>query len=160
VNGVERRAPVTATSHPESDRWQTGKGVRVSTAFHHEQPPCTVAAWRAPETPPEPRILEQQVFSTGRLIVLRCEYRPESKFEPHQHPQEQVTIVESGVLELRVGGRELRVRAGEMIAIPAGIRHSTLVGADAPVRVLNLFVNDQVPSGASGGCVRLSSPLH
>jgi quercetin dioxygenase-like cupin family protein len=120
-----------------------------------------VAAWRAPETPEEPRFLEQQIFTTGRLIAVRCEYRPGSEFEAHQHPQEQVTIVEAGVLTFQVGGREIPVRDGEMITIPGGVRHCTIVGSQAPVRALNLFVNDRVPASRSlDGCAAIGSPLN
>lgn len=55
----------------------------------------------------------------------------------HAHPHEQVVNVLEGELNLTVDGEEHVLHAGDVVAIPGGVRHAAR--ALAPSRVLDVF---------------------
>jgi quercetin dioxygenase-like cupin family protein len=55
----------------------------------------------------------------------------------HAHPHEQVVNVLEGELSLTVDGAEHVLHAGDVVAIPGGVRHSAR--ALGPSRVLDVF---------------------
>lgn len=112
-------------------------------------PKFTLSSWAMLEAREAQDYLDQEILRTDRLTVLRCVYRPGYDVAAHYHPQEQITIVEEGVLELTIEGQVVQVRAGEMISIPPRVRHATRVAGSARARALNLFV---LPEGTSAGC--------
>lgn len=99
----------------------------------------TIGAWKEQHAREVQGELERQVITTDRITVVRCSYPVGSDFCLHFHPQEQITIVESGVLVFEIEGETLEVPAGKMIAIPANVRHRTRVEGE-PARALHLFV--------------------
>jgi quercetin dioxygenase-like cupin family protein len=87
------------------------------------------------------RFLEQQVIATDRITVVRCVYQDTSDFPEHFHPQEQITIVEEGVLEFVIEGQTIRVGKGEMISVEPNVRHASRVGnGSGSATALNLFM--------------------
>jgi quercetin dioxygenase-like cupin family protein len=82
--------------------------------------------------------LTQQVFSTGNIMLVRYVYEPGLHFPDHSHPQEQVTIVEEGVLEFKIDGENLSLKEGDICAIPPNVPHSTVVGENRAV-ALSIF---------------------
>ena len=42
--------------------------------------------------------LTQRIFTSGNVMVVHYVYEPGLEFQAHSHPQEQVTIVQSGRL--------------------------------------------------------------
>ena len=108
----------------------------------------TLSAWRMLKEEDVAKFLEQQVITTDRLTVVRCVYRPGYEVPAHYHPQEQITIVEEGVLSMVVDGKVIEVNAGQVISIPTRVRHATMVTGKQVVRALNLFVRpDAGPIG-------------
>jgi quercetin dioxygenase-like cupin family protein len=105
----------------------------------------TVGSWQEIEAEDAQKTLAKQVIATQHLMVVRCLYRAGSSFAEHTHPQEQITIVEKGVLEYVVEGEVLTVGAGQMLSIVAGIAHSSRVVGAEPVRALNIF---HAPAGS------------
>ena len=99
-----------------------------------------LGSWRSLMAPLAQKMLEkEEVITTQQLMVVRCVYRPGSDFAPHAHPQEQITIVESGVLEFGLAGQDVRIGPGQMISIFSGVAHSSRVIGRQPVQALNLF---------------------
>ena len=49
----------------------------------------------------------------------------------HHHESEQISMVMQGALKFDVGGREVVVRAGEVLVIPPNIPHSALAIEDS-----------------------------
>jgi quercetin dioxygenase-like cupin family protein len=99
----------------------------------------TIGSWKDQEARDAQHDLEQQVIITSRMTVIRVTYRSGSDFPAHLHPQEQITIVEEGSIVFDFDGDVVTVSAGEMIAIPARVRHATRV-PHGPARALNLFL--------------------
>ena len=62
----------------------------------------TLGAWKEQTAKYTQQQLERQVISTDRITVVRCSYPAGSDFCLHFHPQEQITIVESGTLVFEI----------------------------------------------------------
>lgn len=103
----------------------------------------TLSAWQVLREEDVAKFLEQQVITTDRLTVVRCVYRPGYEVPAHFHPQEQITIVEEGTLSMVLDGKVIEVSAGQVISIPARVRHATRVAGKQTVRALNLFLRPE-----------------
>ena len=73
-------------------------------------------------------------FITGDSVTIgRFELKQGGVVPSHSHPNEQVSIVLSGVLLFKSGGEETIVRAGEVMQIPGNVPHSVEVLEDTLV---------------------------
>jgi quercetin dioxygenase-like cupin family protein len=63
---------------------------------------------------------------SGREVVqVRIYFAPGSKFGKHLHPGEEVIYILEGMIEYEVEGKPpMRLKAGDILFIPAGIIHS------------------------------------
>jgi quercetin dioxygenase-like cupin family protein len=61
----------------------------------------------------------------GRLRLAKGAVVP-----PHKHVSEQITMVMSGAIKLTIGGRDITVRAGEVLVIPPNVVHSAIALED------------------------------
>jgi amino-acid N-acetyltransferase len=74
-----------------------------------------------------------------RAMLTYFELQPNARFERHRHPSEQITLVLEGELFFEVEGRsEVRVRAGEVIALPANVPHAAWTRA-LPARAVDAW---------------------
>ena len=104
---------------------------------------CSVGVWRELEAQDAQRDLQQQVVAFDRLTVVRCVYREGTDFPEHFHPQEQITIVEEGALEIKIGGETIRIGEGQTIAIEPEVRHATRVANGSSRAIaLNIFLKN------------------
>ncbi len=55
----------------------------------------------------------------GRLRLAKGAVVP-----PHKHVSEQITMVMSGAIRFTIGGKDITVRAGEVLIIPPNVVHS------------------------------------
>ena len=62
----------------------------------------------------------------------------DSGFPPHTHPEEQVSIVVSGSMEITVGDLTRWVVPGDVIVFPASVTHGGRTG-DEPCRLIDIF---------------------
>ena len=62
----------------------------------------------------------------GRLRLAKGAVVP-----PHKHLAEQITMVMSGALKFTIGGKDVFVRAGEVLVIPPNVVHSAVALEDA-----------------------------
>ena len=89
--------------------------------------PARVADWGEIEaTEIFPGVI-RQALTTSTSTIVRYTYHPGCVFPVHQHPEEQVTIVHTGVIEFEVGGEPVTLRAGQVAVIPGGVPHGARV---------------------------------
>ena len=58
------------------------------------------------------------------MTAARIRLRQGAKVPTHSHPNEQISMVESGVLRFVLDGEELILRAGDALVIPPDAPHS------------------------------------
>lgn len=83
--------------------------------------------------------LSQRVFTTNNVLVVHYVYEPGLEFEQHSHPQEQVTIVQTGRLLIRVEQEEFELKKGDICFIAPNIPHSTTVLGREKVESISIF---------------------
>lgn len=84
---------------------------------------------------------------TPQLTATLYRYAPGSSWEEHQHPQDQITSVLEGAIDFVVAGEPLRLREGQLAALPGGTPHSAAVPASGAVS-LNVFPHREAPPDA------------
>ena len=72
----------------------------------------------------------RQYITGDSVTVARFELKRGGVVPLHAHPNEQVTSVISGALKFRLEGREVIVRAGEVLQIPGSVAHEVEVIED------------------------------
>jgi quercetin dioxygenase-like cupin family protein len=73
--------------------------------------------------------VERRVVEADGATVSRYVFAPGGAFPRHVHPQEQITIVEEGEVELDVEGERTTLRAGDWSVMPGGVAHGITAGA-------------------------------
>lgn len=81
----------------------------------------------------------RQVYTAGKLQVVRYRYAPGSAFESHDHPEEQMTIGLSGELQFEMAGAVHLLGPGDVFFIPGGTSHSARNLGDGEAVTLNFF---------------------
>ncbi len=61
---------------------------------------------------------------TENMTLSFLQVRAGAKLPEHDHPHEQVSMVQEGEFELTVAGNPIRLKPGEVLVIPSGVRHS------------------------------------
>ena len=62
--------------------------------------------------------------SLENTMLTYFEIESNSRFEAHNHISEQITHVLDGELFFKMAGKTIRVKAGEVIAIPSNVVHA------------------------------------
>jgi quercetin dioxygenase-like cupin family protein len=68
--------------------------------------------------------IQRQYVSTEGMTIARFVLKKGAVVPTHQHPNEQIAFILEGALKFVVKGREVIVRAGEVLCIPADTPHS------------------------------------
>lgn len=70
-------------------------------------------------------LLSRQIISGERSMLARVQLAKGCVVPRHSHDNEQFTLILAGALRFRIGeeGREVVVRAGEVLHIPSGVPH-------------------------------------
>jgi quercetin dioxygenase-like cupin family protein len=72
-------------------------------------------------------------FAGEQLMLMRAEGRAGSSLAAHAHPHEQITLVVSGRLRMRVGEEWLELGAGDLVHVPSNVEHEVAFLEDAVV---------------------------
>ena len=83
--------------------------------------------------------LRQKVFTAKNIMVVHYVYDPGLEFEEHSHPQEQVTIIQSGRLLLTIAGEKVELQAGDLCSVFPNVNHSSVVIGDEKVEAICIF---------------------
>ena len=85
-------------------------------------------------------LLQMQPSSPGTKVwavnlkntmLTYFEVEPNSRYEPHTHKSEQITMVISGVLFFQIGRSIHRIGPGEVMAIPESVAHTVWTESEA-----------------------------
>ena len=71
------------------------------------------------------------------------------KAEAHEH-SEQILLVLKGVTRGDVGGRQLTLREGEFVVIPANTKHRFVNESEADVLTFNVYTPAAYPPNTKG----------
>ncbi len=78
-----------------------------------------------------------RVFQGEDMTVVHVRIEKGSQLPEHRHPNEQITSVLSGELEMVVGGEKKVCTAGDVVVIPGNVAHSGYAHSDC--RVIDVF---------------------
>jgi quercetin dioxygenase-like cupin family protein len=74
------------------------------------------------------------------MLQARVDFAPGATFPRHTHPGEEIIYVLSGILEYEVAGREVTLKAGDVLFVPNGVVHAAKNVGDAPAAELATYV--------------------
>lgn len=77
-------------------------------------------------------------FSTEHATVNRYTFSPGASFPTHRHPQEQITLIEEGDMELTTAQGTRRLSPGDWTVFPGDVEHGLRAGAGG-ARVLAII---------------------
>jgi unsaturated pyranuronate lyase len=82
--------------------------------------------------------ISRQMVVGDRLHVCRLRFAPHVVTTPHDHPHEQMTIVEKGRVLFIIGDERREVGPGAVLHFPSGIWHGATM-LDEEVILLDIF---------------------
>jgi quercetin dioxygenase-like cupin family protein len=82
--------------------------------------------------------VERRSFDGAGATVNRYDFDPGARFPRHRHPQEQITVVLRGSLELTVGDRSRTLTAGDYSVVPPNVEHGITAGGDGAAFVATI----------------------
>lgn len=82
--------------------------------------------------------VERQMIVGENLMICRVKFPPFAVATPHDHPHEQMTIVEKGRARFIVGDEEKIVEPSDVIHIPPNSRHGATM-LDEEVILIDIF---------------------
>ena len=83
----------------------------------------------------------------GREVIqVRVDFDPGYVAPMHIHPGEEIIYVIEGTLEYEIGGKKSRVKAGDVLFVPAGTPHTaTNIGNDNGAELATYIVEKGKP---------------
>jgi quercetin dioxygenase-like cupin family protein len=81
----------------------------------------------------------RRTMSSERATVTWYAFDPGAAFPAHRHPQEQITIVQSGSVEMTIGDDVHAVGAGGFTVVAPDVQHGVIAGA-AGAEILAVIV--------------------
>ena len=74
--------------------------------------------------------VRRRAFDSRGATVTRYEFEVRAEFPLHSHPQEQITLIQEGNLELTVGDTVERLATGDWSVVPPEVSHGISAGAE------------------------------
>ncbi len=78
------------------------------------------------------------------VAVIVEEIAPGDAIPLHRHRIDEVLLYEAGEADVRVGEETFRVRAGDIVIVPAGAEHATRNVGDEPVSLRAVFPSRRI----------------
>jgi quercetin dioxygenase-like cupin family protein len=99
------------------------------------------SSWDAVPLEAMSEIISRRVFSGEKAMVAKVYLKKDAVVPLHHHESEQITYIMEGALKFELEGREVIVRAGELLLIPSNVPHRAVALEDtldldifAPIR--------------------------
>jgi quercetin dioxygenase-like cupin family protein len=80
-------------------------------------------AWKNVEREQLNPLIDREMVVGGKIMLARVLMKKGAHVPMHQHHNEQVTYILEGALKFSIGGKEVVVRAGEVLCIPSNVPH-------------------------------------
>lgn len=83
----------------------------------------------------------------GREVIqVRVDFDPGYVAPMHTHPGEEIIYVIEGTLEYEIGGKKSKVKAGDVLFVPAGTPHTAMnIGSDNGAELATYVVEKGKP---------------
>jgi quercetin dioxygenase-like cupin family protein len=82
--------------------------------------------------------VSRQMIVGDRLMVCRLRFAPQVVTQAHDHPHEQITLVERGRVRFIIGTEERIAQAGDVLHFPSGVWHGATM-LDEEVVLIDIF---------------------
>jgi quercetin dioxygenase-like cupin family protein len=82
--------------------------------------------------------IERQMIVGERLMLCRLRFAPHVVTAPHDHPHEQMTLVERGRVRFLIGAEERTAEAGDVLHFPSGCWHGATM-LEEEVVLIDIF---------------------
>jgi len=96
--------------------------------------------------------IERQLIVGDGLMLCRLRFAPNTITAAHDHPHEQITMVESGRVRFTIGREERIANAGDVLHFPSGCWHGATM-LDEEVVLIDIFTpvrEDFLPRNGDG----------
>ena len=87
---------------------------------------------------PYPGVIRRSFDSDG-ATVTEYWFEPGASFPLHKHPQEQITLIAAGDLEMTIAGRVAQLATGDWAVVGPAVEHGIRAGAGG-ARVIAIVV--------------------
>ena len=82
--------------------------------------------------------IERQLVVGDDLMLCRLRFAPHIVTAAHDHPHEQITLVERGRVRFTIGSEERIAQAGDVLHFPSGCWHGATM-LDEEVVLIDIF---------------------
>jgi quercetin dioxygenase-like cupin family protein len=82
--------------------------------------------------------IERQMIVGEKMMVCRLRFAPHTITLPHDHPHEQITLVEKGPVLFTVGDEQRIARTGDVLHFPPNSWHGATM-LDEEVVLIDIF---------------------
>jgi len=93
-------------------------------------PELKYLAWKDVEREQLNPHIDREMVVGDKIMLARVLMKKGAHVPLHHHHNEQVTYILEGVLKFNVGGKEIVVRAGEVLCIPPNMPHEAWAEED------------------------------
>ena len=80
-------------------------------------------AWKNVDREQLNPLIDREMVVGGRIMLARVLMKKGAHVPEHHHHNEQVTYILEGALKFAIDGKEIVVRAGEVLCIPSNMPH-------------------------------------
>ena len=87
------------------------------------KPACKYIPWNTVEHEKLNDLIDREMVVGDRIMLARVFLKKGAHVPQHHHHNEQVTYILEGALKFAIDGKEITVRAGEVLCIPSNMPH-------------------------------------
>ena len=82
--------------------------------------------------------IKAQIISAENITLSFASAEPNASLPSHRHENEQMLIVQEGVVDFIIEGKRYRVEKGDVIVLPSNIEHGAYF-IDGDARIIDIF---------------------